>query len=134
LRVLLLLFTALAIGLPICYRWPYEEELADVLPRSLADPFDRLPSDDPFGPPPTRVRRITTWQRQWGGDKLKHGVERHVGTGGSRSTTYRLGKRHGPYLEREVMVSRARPRTFTTGQTLSRQPMTKQQAPNHNQI
>jgi hypothetical protein len=79
LRLLLVAFTAFAIGFPIWYRWPYKEAI-----------------DHPSG-----ATLITTWQRQWGGSRVKHGLERLVVDDEKlESTTYRNGLRHGPY-ERE---------------------------------
>ena len=81
LRLLLLAFTAFAIGFPIWYRWPYEEIAFETPPGS-----------------PTELKRITTWQRQWGGGRLKHGLQRLVSNGKTiESITYRNGLRHGPY-------------------------------------
>src|SRR6478736_5135829 len=78
LKLLLIAFTAFAIGFPIWYRWPYEA--TDV---------------DSTG----TTRWVTTWQRQWGGGRLKHGLERVI-SGGQivQSTMYHNGLRHGPYL------------------------------------
>ncbi|HEY2411361.1 MAG TPA: hypothetical protein VGI40_03925 [Pirellulaceae bacterium] len=77
LKLLLVAFTAFAIGFPIWYRWPYEER----------DP-------DPTG----TVAVSTTWQRQFGGGRVKHGLERLIASGRIvESTTYRNGFRHGPY-------------------------------------
>jgi hypothetical protein len=85
LRVLLLAVTAFAIGFPIWYRWPYEE--VEQLPSS----FRGIPSVD--------EKRATTWQRQWGGSRLKHGPERHLVNGKTQTeTNYREGKKHGRYL------------------------------------
>jgi len=56
LRVLLVAFTAFAIGFPIWYRWPYEE-----VERGAQSPD---------------LVAITSWQRQWGGGRLKHGAFR----------------------------------------------------------
>jgi hypothetical protein len=86
LRLLLFAITAFGIGFPIWYRWPYEETLDE-----------RDPTTGALG-----ATRITTWQRQWGGHSLKHGVERLTIGGGKslqtiESTTYRDGLRHGPY-------------------------------------
>src|SRR5947207_15558420 len=76
LRLLLLALTAFAIGFPIWYRWPYEEAI-----------------DNPAG-----ASLITTWQRQWGGSRVKHGLARLVAGGAAvQSTMYRNGLRHGPY-------------------------------------
>jgi hypothetical protein len=81
LRLLLLAFTAFAVGFPIWYRWPYEE-------REVAEAGV------------SRVERITTWQRQWGGGRLKRGPERHTIDGVIfRSTNYRDGRKHGPHTE-----------------------------------
>jgi hypothetical protein len=57
LRVLLLAFTAFAIGFPIWYRWPYQETKSGQIGQR-------------------KVSTTTTWQRQWGGGRLKHGPER----------------------------------------------------------
>jgi len=81
LRALFLAFTAFAIGFPIWYRWPYEE----------AEPVSTP------GIWPSHVR-ITTWQRQWGGGRLKHGPERLVMDNQTYSiTTYRDGRKNGPF-------------------------------------
>lgn len=77
LRLLLLAFTAFAVGFPIWYRWPYEE--TELHPGGIA-------------------KRITTWQRQWGGGRRKHGSERLVERGKViERVMYRNGLRHGPY-------------------------------------
>ena len=77
LRLLLLAFTGFAIGFPTWYRWPYEEV-----------EFNRTAT----------ASRITTWQRQWGGGRLKHGLQRQVANGETiESLVYRDGLRHGPY-------------------------------------
>jgi hypothetical protein len=87
LRLLLLSFTAFAIGFPIWYRWPYRETVEQ------RDPAGRLSST-----------RIITWQRQWGGDRLEHGIAQTTrivaGTPFITITTYARGKRHGPYSAR----------------------------------
>jgi hypothetical protein len=84
LRVLLAAFTAVAIGFPVWYRWPYEEEVIAL------DPFDYDPPND---------RAVITWQRQWGGDRLKHGPERTYRADGSKLhvTHYADGQRHGRF-------------------------------------
>jgi hypothetical protein len=75
LRLLLIAFTGFAIGFPIWYRWPYEET------ESTAT-----------------KQRITTWQRQWGGGRLKNGPARQISGGVTiESLVYRNGLRHGPY-------------------------------------
>jgi hypothetical protein len=64
LRVLLVAFTAFAIGFPIWYRWPYSEEELHY--------WERNGQPDRTRPP--WARSVTTWQRQWGGGRLKHGT------------------------------------------------------------
>jgi len=61
LRLLLLALTAFAIGFPIWYRWPYEETEY------------RYPNDDKTLPPEGSV--VRTWQRTWGGGRVKSGRE-----------------------------------------------------------
>jgi hypothetical protein len=48
---------------------------------------------------PIKYTRITTWQRQWGGGRLKHGPEQTI-LGGylSSLTTYHNGHKEGPYM------------------------------------
>jgi hypothetical protein len=84
LRLLLAAFTAVAIGIPVWYRWPYQEEELIFGSFSRARPTDRT---------------VTTWQRQWGGGRLKHGAETHYRGDGSklRVTHYARGQRHGRY-------------------------------------
>src|SRR5262245_11699903 len=80
LRMLLVALTAFAIGFPIWYRWPYEA-------------VDR---ETPPGSSPV-VQEMATWQRQWGGGRLKHGEEKLIVDGRTVMTTmYRNGHRHGP--------------------------------------
>lgn len=62
LRVLLVAFTAFAIGFPIWYRWPYRETIEKRDPAT-----GKLWST-----------RIITWQRQWGGERLPHGPEQNI--------------------------------------------------------
>jgi len=82
LRVLLLAFTAFAVGFPIWYRWPYEEW--------------HVPSGNGGGIP---ITRVTTWQRQWGGSVVQHGPERSLCAGKTVSlTTYNNGRKHGPHI------------------------------------
>jgi hypothetical protein len=77
LRILLLAFTAFAIGFPIWYRWPYEEIVVNAA---------------------AKAEQTTTWQRQWGGARLKHGVQRQLVDGKTiESLVYRNGLRHGLY-------------------------------------
>jgi len=81
LRFLLVAFTAFAIAFSVWYRWPYEEIVS------------QTNSDG------SHVQRITTWQRQWGGGRLKHGVDRLIVDGSLlESTTYDRGRKHGPYF------------------------------------
>jgi hypothetical protein len=78
LRLLLLALTAFSVGFPIWYHWPYEEPVERRAPKGRS------------------AQTITTWQRQWGGGRLKHGVERQVRDGRTvETTTYRSGLRHG---------------------------------------
>ena len=88
LRLLLIAFTAFAIGFPIWYRWPYEEE----------EQFYRERNGVPDKTQPPIARRVTTWQRQWGSGRLKHGLSTtHLEPGrGREDLTYRDGKTHGP--------------------------------------
>src|SRR5437868_5077797 len=77
LRLLLLAFTGFAVGFPIWYRWPYRE------------------TTEQRDPATGKVwsTRTTTWQRQWGGDRLAHGPM-SIKTGEITQTTpYVLGKR-----------------------------------------
>jgi hypothetical protein len=113
LRLLLIAFTAFAIGFPVWYRWPYKEVATDTADnRSSQFVYERL---HPFGGATTfpraarrqsiaatTVTRTTTWQRQWGGGRLKQGVERVVSPVSERSTIYGRGRKHGPYSERNA--------------------------------
>jgi len=89
LRLLLLAFTAFAIGFPIWYRWPYREEEIRYYQKNGQ-------------PDPSRInaRIVATWQRQWGGGKKQHGpcwVWRE--SGDVRTIDhYRNGVRNGPFL------------------------------------
>src|SRR5678815_1683618 len=62
LRLLLLAFTAFAIGFPIWYRWPYEET-------------EEHDSPDPFSKGTTTQTITRTWRRTWGGGKVRSGRE-----------------------------------------------------------
>jgi hypothetical protein len=91
--MLLIAFTAFAIGFPVWYRWPYEESQDETF----------LTPADPFAAPgatlPTAIKRtvVTTWQRQWGGGRLKHGPERWYENGALVSErTFLNGEVHGP--------------------------------------
>jgi len=80
LRVLLAAFTAVAIGFPVWYRWPYEEEGEDgVINMSVPE------------------RNVTTWQRQWGGGRLMHGPATSYRADGSKHYVvfFASGQRHG---------------------------------------
>src|SRR4029453_13469530 len=80
LRLALVAFTAFAIGFPIWYRWPYEEEGVRWATK--------------FFPP----KRVKTWRRKWGGGKLKDGPEREmIGNIAREVTNYHNGRKHGPY-------------------------------------
>lgn len=88
LRVLLLAVTAFAVGFPIWYRWPYEEE-------QVSWAKDATGKDDHSRPPD--ARRVKTWQRQWGSGRLQHGEERYyIGGKLVELTSYATGKLHGP--------------------------------------
>jgi hypothetical protein len=84
LRVLLVAFTAFAIGFPVWYRWPYVE---------IVEKHD--------GAGNLLSKRTITWQRQWGGGRLMHGTEETTqmvgGTPYAATTTYVKGMRQGPY-------------------------------------
>jgi hypothetical protein len=82
LRVLLLAFTAFAVGFPVWFRRPYEEvELRDKVNAS-------------------QFAIIRTWQRKWGGERRQHGEERWTVDGVSyQTTTYRNGQKHGPFSQ-----------------------------------
>jgi hypothetical protein len=111
LRVLLLAVTAFAVGFPVWYRWPYQE--AEQLTPSF------------FGRSPKNVEiRITTFQRQWGGQRLKHGPERLLVNGELvRETNYRGGKRHGLFFEHSFQYAPYSP-TATPKVTRSAEPTT----------
>ena len=97
LRVLLLAFTAFAIGFPIWYRWPYEER--EILASS----------------PPSLVT-VTTWQRQWGGGRLKHGPERFLCNNDEfEFTMYVNGQKNGLY-KRYAGGPFDKPELFCVGQ------------------
>jgi hypothetical protein len=94
LRLLLLAFTAFAIGFPIWYRWPYEET------EEQRDSAGKL-----------EFKRITTWQRQWGGQRLMHGEYRAISGDLTTTATFSGGEFHGPYALRDK-----KGRFSTTGQ------------------
>jgi hypothetical protein len=91
LRTALLALTAFGVGFPVWYRWPYQE--VEIL------------SPSGFGRP-VGEKRITTWQRQWGGGKRKHGSERRLRDGQTMTqTNYRDGKKHGFYIEYSLEIT-----------------------------
>jgi hypothetical protein len=96
LRLLLLAFTGFAIGFPIWYRWPYEKTEVEYFPTG------------PVGAPTGKDHstRITTWQRQWGGSKVKHGPERSLFHDAVYITPYVNGRRHGLYTFRDEQEMR----------------------------
>jgi hypothetical protein len=116
LKLLLAAFTVFAIGFPIWYRWPYFEttEVRDPTTGAVAE------------------KRITSWRRQFGGDRIRHGksqrifLENEHGTllsltqgilGAGRITEhYSAGRRHGPYSMQLAYIPRRQHRTETTGQ------------------
>jgi hypothetical protein len=85
--MLLLAFTAVAIGFPVWYRWPYEE-IEDNSGVSIPSTFAR---------PSYRIVRM--WQRQWGGGRLQHGPETVFRADGSKQCViyYSNGQRHGRF-------------------------------------
>jgi hypothetical protein len=83
--MLLLAFTAAAIGFPIWYRWPYTEE-------------SQLPADK--RQPPV-YKLVTTWRRTWGGGRVKDGPETRESPDGKFRVVknYKDGVLDGPYTE-----------------------------------
>ena len=109
LRLALLALTAFAIAFPVWYRWPYEE--VEILP----SPFKMTPKEP-------ESSRVTTWQRQWGGGKLKHGPENSLLDGQTTAIiTYRQGQRHGPAVWHTIS---AKPSGKTLTLSVSEQPTT----------
>lgn len=85
LRLFLLAVLAFAVGFPLWYRWPYEEFKVE-----------------------GTTRTTTTWQRQWGGGRLKHGPQTQVQSTYTWVTSYSQGVENGLYRELsdgEVIVS-----------------------------
>jgi len=94
LRVLLIAFTAFAIGFPVWYRWPYEESQDE----SISMPADPFAPPGATRPPVIKRTLVTTWQRQWGGGRLKDGPERLYEDGKLViERTFINGQRHGPH-------------------------------------
>jgi hypothetical protein len=88
LRVLLIAFTAFAIGFPVWYRWPYTEE----------EPLYYVRNGKPAKSLPTKGRIVATWQRQWGGGRAKHGPEWVYADGKLKSLSHYLrGQLDGPH-------------------------------------
>jgi hypothetical protein len=83
LRMLLLAFTAVAIGFPVWYRWPYVEE---------SDIWET-------GGRGVTERWATTWQRKWGGGRWKHGAQTTYRKDGSKRYVfhYLRDELHGRY-------------------------------------
>jgi len=94
LRLLLLAFTAFAVGFPIWYRWPYEET------EEQRDSAGTV-----------QFKRITTWQRQWGGQRLMHGEYRAISGDLTTTSNFSRGRFHGPFTLRDK-----KGRFSTTGQ------------------
>jgi hypothetical protein len=91
LRALLLAFTAVAIGFPIWYRWPYQEtELRYPMTKGVPDRTK---------PPQHRI--VTTWQRTWGGKREKHGplIKYNLTNNGRRVEHYEHDVLHGPFTQ-----------------------------------
>jgi hypothetical protein len=90
LRVLLAAFTLFAIGFPIWYRWPFTE--AKVQYPIVGGKPDK-------SKPPIR-KTIVTWQRTWGGGKLRNGSRTHEVLPGFKSVEYYENDvLTGPYAE-----------------------------------
>jgi hypothetical protein len=70
LRTFLLAFTAIAVGIPIWYRWPYTEEVSHY--PTIRQP-DGTHIPDTSRPPWQRV--VTTWRRVWGQGRVRWGPE-----------------------------------------------------------
>jgi hypothetical protein len=93
LRLLLIAFTAFAIGFPIWYRWPFEEV------------EHKYTYGDPFAPPGSSTGKtlnatITkTWRRTWGGGKVQHGraVMDYKRPPKKTIEHFSNGERHGPF-------------------------------------
>jgi len=64
-------FTAVAIGFPVWYRWPYEEE-SQIIETGVG----------------VVERRVTTWQRKWGGGRWKHGEQTRYRKDGSKQFVF----------------------------------------------
>ena len=82
LRLLLLGVTAFGVGFPVWYRMPYEE---------------RTDTSTIPGQPTSMIweTRITTWRREWGGTRVKHGKERVLWLGRPLKTViYQNGEPH----------------------------------------
>src|SRR5262245_30760941 len=91
LRVLLLAFTAFAVGFPIWYRWPYEDtELRYPMKKGVPDKTK-----------PAQLRVVTTWQRTWGGGKEKHGprTKYNLSNNGRRVEHFEHDVLHGPFTQ-----------------------------------
>jgi hypothetical protein len=73
----LLAVTAFAIGFPIWYRWPYDEV-------EWYDPYTGGPATGT-----ERSRSVTTWQRTWGGGRVKLAESNHSPEGEIRERRYR---------------------------------------------
>lgn len=100
LRLFFLAFTAFAIGFPLWYRWPYVET------QDVHDPVTGAVVE----------KRITTWRRQFGGDKIRHGKSQRIFGAGTITEHYSVGRRHGPYSWKLAKIPRKQLETETTGQ------------------
>lgn len=91
LRMLLLAFTGFAIGFPIWYRWPYRESELKYPGRNGV----------PDKTKPAYARVVTTWQRDWGGGRQKHGprVTYHFKWNGRTVEHFTRGVLHGHYTQ-----------------------------------
>jgi hypothetical protein len=86
--MLLLAFTAAAIGFPIWYRWPYTEKYTEYV----------MVGGQPDKSKPDYTTQMR-WRRTWGGGRVLHGqylFERHDGES-RRIDHYENGVRNGPH-------------------------------------
>ena len=95
LRTFLLGVTAVGLGFPAWYRLPYEE--TKIPSQELVTDYCNLGSHK--DPDYLYSRVTTTWQRQFGGPRLKHGWCRKYDKAGRLKVEqeFRLGKPHGIY-------------------------------------
>src|SRR5687767_13634207 len=80
LRFALTALTAFAIAFPLWYRWPYQEVIEQKSPAGAVT-----------------SKRVTTWQRRWGGLRWQHGPEIRIRRDYMELTTFVRGHAHGPF-------------------------------------